>query len=101
MSTTQIVSLSRSAVIPTESGLSVGDVRSVDHEDIATGVVDTGTGSDDTVMKVTWADVVKRPAATTSKVTIVKRQSCGQDLAKRRKFVSGSFSRNNPVNRKV
>ena len=63
--------------------------------------MDTGTGSDDTVMKVTWADVVKRPAVTTSKVTIVKRQSCGQDLAKSRKFVSGSFSRNNPVNRKV
>ena len=79
----------------------VGHGRSDEHGTTATGVVDTGTGNSGTVAKVTWADVVRKPAVTNVEAT-KQRRTCGQELVRSSKLVSrGSFSRNKPVNRKV
>jgi hypothetical protein len=80
-------------------------VRSDEHEDIVTGVVGTSTGDDNTVMRnnrqATWADVVRKPAVTND-TSMTQKKLCGQELMKNRVlFPMRSFSRNNPVDRKV
>ena len=82
----------------------------------ATGVVDTGTGSDSTaieVPKVKWADIVRKPAnahvapaaGSVSSAKYVLRADVsasavrGHEALKKCKFVSRSFLRNNSVNK--
>jgi hypothetical protein len=81
----------------------VGQVRSDGHGTSATGVVDTSTGNDNTVVtSEQLEDVVRRKPTTTIATSTTQEKSCGQELVRNRKLVlMRSFSQNNPINRKV
>ena len=91
--------------------MSVGEIRSSNHGDITTGVVDTGTVGDGTVMevpRVTWADVVKGTAVVLKKCAVTGNKIkvpaipsngfAGNKRSKRTSVLERSFSQNNPVN---
>jgi len=84
----------------------VGEGRSGNHGRTATNVVDTGIGHNDTVVetpRVTWADVVKKPAAASNEIRVPAILSKGTTgIGKRTKnmiVLKRSFFQNNPGNR--
>lgn len=88
------------------SKYTVGEERSGSHGRTVTSVVDTVPEGNRKIMdvaKLTWADVVRKPAVASNAKKIPMSLSKGNaGIRKRTKSVSvlkRSFSQNNPVNR--
>ena len=80
----------------------VGEGRSGEHGYTATGVVGTVPGGDrktKNVTKLTWADVVRKPAVAGNGKIVPMVLSKGTDGSDNMSVLMRSFSQNNPVNR--